>query len=173
MTTLKEAAVVDQAIISLLDDLMTKDRDATEGYKKASANVSEIKMKEMFIRFAKQRESFVDDLKNEIEQLGGTYSDKSSTLSTMHRIWIDIMGTFTGKDINSILKESLRGEEASLKDYDEALENKFIPDSSRAVITRNRDKVKKAVDELKKYIDNDGNDESTIRTSLAPDTMTK
>lgn len=145
-------AVVDEAIVGLLDDLMTKDRDATEGYIKASENVSDPDVKKMLMRFANQRIDFVEGLKKEIEDLGGDYKDRTSVMSTMHRIWMDIRGTFTGKDESIILNECLRGEEASLKDYEDAGSNEFLPESSRIVIERHRKAVAKSVMELKKAI---------------------
>ena len=147
-------ATVDKAVIDLLDDLMTKDRDAIEGYKKASDNVSELDYKEMFLRFARQRQKFVDSLKMEIQQLGGTYIDSYSFTSAVHRFWIGIIGTFTGKNSDFIMNECLRGEEASLNDYKVALENDLLPESTKSLIENHSKMIKEAIKEIKDNIDN-------------------
>ena len=146
-------ATIDKAVIDLLDDLMTKDRDAIEGYKKASDNVNELAYKELFLRYARQRQKFVDSLKMEITSLGGVFVDQYSFASTMHRIWMDMVGTFTGKNSDFILKECLRGEEAALGDYEDALSNDLLPKSTKSMIGNHLEMLKDAIDELKNHID--------------------
>jgi uncharacterized protein (TIGR02284 family) len=145
-------AKIDDMIINLLDDLMTKDRDAAEGYIKASENVSNPEVKKMLMRFSQKRIDFVEGFKKEIDNLGGDYKDRTSVLSTMHRIWMDIRGTITGKDELVILNECLRGEEASLSDYADAAANDFLPESSKKIIEKHKSIVEKSIEELKSYV---------------------
>ena len=147
-------ATVDQAIFDLLDDLMTKDRDAVEGYKKACDNVSELDTKELLLRFARQRKKFVDSLKSEIKLLGGVFVDASSFKSSMHRIWIDLVGTFTGKDEKTVLSECLRGEAAALNDYKEAVKNELLPEGTRSLINNHLEMIKKAIEEIENQLEN-------------------
>lgn len=146
---------VDQAIIQLLDELMTKNRDAIEGYMKAVESISNVKVRNLFIRFAEQRRLFVSELKIEIKALGGDYVDKSSWLSTIHRMWMDITAIVTGNDVTAILRECLRGEEASLSDYQEANENEYLPVSSRMLINKHQAKIALAIQELNELLNND------------------
>lgn len=146
------SATIDKAVIDLLDDLMTKNRDAIEGYKKASENVSELSYKEMFLEFARQRQKIVDQLKTELNILGGRFVDNYSFTSTVHRIWMDIVGTFSGKNSNAILKECLLGEEAALKDYESAIENDLLPESSKRLIHGQLEIIQETINTIKKHI---------------------
>ena len=145
-------AKIDNAVFTLLDDLMTKNRDAVEGYSKASANISELDMKETFIGYAKSREQFAGELKEEIDKLGGEFSRGSSLVSSVHRIWMELASAFVGKDSAFILKECLRGESAALADYQKASNNDFLPESSKQLIQKHHDYIESVIRNLKNKI---------------------
>ncbi len=145
-------AKVDKSIIVMIDNLMTKSRDANEGYLKASENVEDPAIQKALSQYASNRAGFVEALKFEIDQLGGYYEDRTSTTSSLHRFWIDLKGTLTGNDKDAILKECLRGENASLKDYDEALLNKELPTSTQVIIEDHHRKIAKTIKELERLI---------------------
>lgn len=152
---MKTRGKIDQAIFELLDDLMTKDRDATEGYLKAAENVSDSRFRDLFLRYSKQRGQFVKDLKTEIDRLGGDFEDRTSFLSTMHRIWMDIQGTFTGRDNQAILQECLRGEISARHDYQEAARNEYLPEPVKELILHHIELINKSIEEIESFIDND------------------
>jgi len=160
---------IDQAIYTLLDDLMTKDRDATEGYLKAAENIKERSAREMLLRYSNQRGRFVAGLKEEINRLGGEFADRTSFLSSMHRVWMDIQGTISGKDPQTILSECLRGEEAALKDYQEASENKFLPKKTKELIQNHIEKIESSIKELNDWLnDNSDNNQTTMKVEDMP-----
>lgn len=146
------SAQIDKAISKLLNNLLTTNRDAAEGYISACDNVKDIELKRTFLDYAQKRENFVQELKTEIDALGGAYEDKSSILAVAHRIWIGIKGSLTGSDIPSIVKECLRGEEASLADYDLASANAYIAESTKGLIERHRQTIQESISTLKKLM---------------------
>lgn len=145
-------AKIDKAVFTLLDDLMTKNRDAVEGYSNASSNISDMDMKETFISYAKKRKAFAEEWKEEIKELGGDFTKGSSIASTVHRVWMDIASTFTGKENVFILKECLRGELVALKEYKDAAKNNFLPDSSQKIIRNHIDFLEGVIRNLKDKI---------------------
>jgi uncharacterized protein (TIGR02284 family) len=145
-------AKIDQEIFTLLDDLKTKNKDAAEGYRKAADHTTDLDMKAIFVSYAKRRADFVEDMKNEIEELGGDFSAGTSLTSSAHRIWMNIISTFTGKDSTFILKECLRGEQASLEEYQEAASNELLPKSTKNLIERHRNFVQGVVNNLENKI---------------------
>ncbi|HKK75139.1 MAG TPA: PA2169 family four-helix-bundle protein [Saprospiraceae bacterium] len=145
-------AKIDKAVFNLLDDLMTKNRDAVEGYSKASSNISDMDMKETLISYAKRREAFAEEWKEEIKELGGEYTKGSSLASSVHRTWMDIASTFTGKENPFILKECLRGELVALKEYEDAAKNDFLPDSSQKIIRKHTEFLEGVIRNLKDKI---------------------
>ena len=70
----------------------------------------------------------------------------------MHRAWIDIKGTFSGKDEASILAEAERGEDSAVAAYREALENE-LPANLRAIVAEQYADVQRTHDLVKQYRD--------------------
>jgi uncharacterized protein (TIGR02284 family) len=145
-------AKIDQEFFTLLDDLMTKNKDASEGYRKAADHTADLDMKATFISYAKRRADFVEETKNKTKELGGDFSTGSSLTSTAHRIWMNMISTFTGKDSVFILKECLRGEQASLEEYKEAAGNETLPKSTKKMISRHKNFIQGALINLENKI---------------------
>lgn len=145
-------AKIDQEIYTLLDDLMTKNKDAEAGYRKAADSLSDLEMKAVFIRYAQRRANFVKELKQEILDLGGGYTTGTSFASSAHRVWMDMVSTFTGKDSTFIYEECLRGEKASLQEYEDATSNNLLPDSTKELIERHQGYIKGIINNLESKV---------------------
>lgn len=107
--------------ISTLNGLIETCRDGQEGFQEASTNISRSDLKKLFAEASTERATFVGELQREVRSLGGDPENSGSVAGALHRAWIDVKGTFTGKDDASILNECERGEDSAVATYRDAL----------------------------------------------------
>ncbi len=133
-----------------LNGLLLNCNDAKEGYLKAAGMVENEKLKDFFAEKSEERIKFALDLENEILAVGGKVHSTTSIVSSIHRVWMEIQSAFTS-DERGILSECLRGEYAALDDFNHATVVKGLPGSTRALIMRQREGIKRTVSELKRW----------------------
>ena len=93
-------------VISILNGLIETCRDGQEGFKEAAENSTNPQLKNFFRDVSRDRARYVGELQQEVRTLGGDPENTGSTAGALHRFWIDIKGTLTGKDDSSILSEA-------------------------------------------------------------------
>ncbi|HSE96805.1 MAG TPA: PA2169 family four-helix-bundle protein [Blastocatellia bacterium] len=139
-------------VISCLNDLIETCRDGQEGFKEAAENSKSPELKEFFNRVSLERSQFVGDLQQQIHLLGGDPDNSGSTAGALHRAWIDIKGSLTGRDDESILNEVERGEDSAVKAYQDALKE-GLPANINAIVESQYRQVKQVHDRVKKMRD--------------------
>lgn len=135
-------------VVSLLNDLITKNYDAEKGYKEAAEKVEHTSLKSYFEHQAKNRYDFGHELKAVIAKYGGEPEKGTSVVGDLHRTWIAIRDAFTSGD-KAIYDECIRGEEAFSKEYEDMLTDENLPNDVRDLIRKQKDSVDKALASLK------------------------
>jgi len=138
--------------VSTLNDLIETCRDGQNGFKEAAENVKSPDLKTFLNQIALERAQFVNELQLEVRTLGGDPQKSGSATAAMHRAWIDIKGTLTGKDDHSILSECERGEDSAVEAYKDALKLD-LPSNIRSTIERQFQSVKLVHDRVKQMRD--------------------
>ena len=138
--------------ISTLNDLIEICRDGQNGFKEAAENVKSPDLKTFLNQIAAERAQFVNQLQLEVRTLGGDPQKSGSTTAAIHRAWIDIKGTLTGKDDHSILSECERGEDSAVEAYKDALKLD-PPPNIRSTIERQFQSIKLVHDRVKQMRD--------------------
>ena len=123
-----------------LNDLLEKTYDAEKGFKKAAENVNHSSLKNYFNQKAQQRYDFGHELKTEIKSFGQEVDKGGSITGSLHRTWMDIK-SLVGDNEESMLEEAIRGEEASIKEYNEVLSETSLPPSTQTVLTQQKNKI--------------------------------
>ena len=136
-------------LINHLNELLEKNVDAVRGYKEAAKDVKNPSLKTFLERNASSRQSFVQDLKQEVVSLGGDPKDDTSVAADLHRGWINFKTALSGNDEESVLEECIRGEEAALKEYDSVMKDYEIPQGLRSKMQTQRDQIQQTHTELK------------------------
>lgn len=142
--------------ISCLNNLIETCRDGQNGFKEAAENVKNTELKSFFNQASLDRASFVGELQQEVRRLGGDPENSGSTSAALHRVWIDIKGTFTGKSDESILNECERGEDSAVDAYKDALKDENLPSDLRALVERQFSHIKQIHDQVKQKRDAKG-----------------
>ena len=139
-------------VISALNDLIETCRDGQEGFKEAADNVKNPEFKVFFNQMAMERGQFVGELQTEVRRLGGDPEKSGSTAGSIHRAWMSIKGTLTGKDDHAILSECERGEDSAVQAYQDALKL-ALPTNIVSTIQRQFQNIRQTHDRVKQMRD--------------------
>ena len=143
---------INKEAISILNDLIETSKDGEKGFQTSAEDIKNPAVKAFFLSRSTEIATAVRELQTEVRALGGDPETSSSVGGTLHRAWVDLKSTLTGKDDVAILNEVERGEDVALKAYKEALEKareKAVPSNVVTLIQKqltgvqaNHDKVK-------------------------------
>lgn len=132
-----------------LNNLLTKSYDAEAGYKKAAEKVNNAGLKNFFKNRAQDRYNFGHEIKEEVRSFGQEVDKGTSFTADAHRAWMDIKTAFTNDTDEAVLEEAIRGEKASVEEYNEILAKTSLPNSTRAVLEKQRNNIQNALNEVK------------------------
>ncbi|QTE22040.1 ferritin-like domain-containing protein [Polaribacter cellanae] len=138
-----------EKISNKLNELLEKNYDAEKGYLNSAENVDSSKLKIFFKNRASERSIFAKELRTEILSYGQIPEDDGSFKGTMHRNWMSLKSLFSSNDEEAILEEALRGEKASLDEYDEMLKEEAFAPSTRKMLENQRQQIQAAINSLK------------------------
>ncbi|TXD81642.1 PA2169 family four-helix-bundle protein [Subsaximicrobium wynnwilliamsii] len=126
--------------VKVLQKILEKNYDAEKGYTKAMKGATTPTLKAFLKQQAAQRSRFANTIDNRLRQLNEKPKEGGSTAGTMHRAWIDIKSSLTGNDDEAVLKEVIRGEKASVEEYQDVLKkHKFVPEITQELQTQLED----------------------------------
>lgn len=141
--------------VSTLNDLIETCKDGEEGYKKAAEKVQRTDLKSVFQQLASQRAQFAGELQQEVTRIGGKAETSGTVGGALHRGWMDVKGSVTGKDDHNVLEDSERGEDAAVDAYQEAL-GKDLPSDIRSVVEREYQLIQRAHNQIRSMRENTG-----------------
>ncbi|MFT4780453.1 MAG: hypothetical protein ACI9N1_002952 [Flavobacteriales bacterium] len=134
-----------EEISNKLNELLVKNYDAEKGYLKAIDNVNGDRLKMFFKRRSSERSEFAKELRTEILQYGQIPEESGSFKGVMHRNWMSLKSTFSSDNEESIIEEAIRGEKASLKEYNELIAEPNLPPTIDALLLKHRDLIQSAI----------------------------
>jgi uncharacterized protein (TIGR02284 family) len=139
---------INKEIFSTVHHLIERCKDGAKGYKTASEDVDDKDLKDLFKKYAVQRDSMITELQDQLHKMGHTDTESSSIEGTLHRAWIDLKSALTSKDRARVLEECERGEDYAVSAYRDALKHDF-PGELKAIIQQQYDDVKHAHDHIR------------------------
>ena len=140
-------------VVSTLNELIETCRDGQNGFKEAADNVKNPELKSFFNQASAERAQFLRELEVEVRRLGGDPEKSGSTTAAIHRVWMDLKGTFTGKDDHSILAECERGEDSAVDAYKEVINSKVLPSNLLLIVERQFQSVQQTHNRVKQMRD--------------------
>jgi len=140
-------------LVNNLQELLEKNYDAEKGFKKALEDSDSHGLKEFLKMQAVQRNRFATELDKEIRDLNEEPKENGSAAGSLHRAWIDIKTAFTGKDDEAVLEECIRGEKASVEEYEEKLEKNNFPPKITQVLDRQLQEIRTTLTEVRSLED--------------------
>ena len=137
-----------QDTISVLNDLIDNCFDSERGFQEAADNANDASIKRFFGEASRERGRYMLSLLREVRTLGGGYESRGTTGAALHRLWMNIIGTLSGRDDQSLLAEAERGEDSLLKSYEEAL-LKGLPLHIHSLLEAQHASIKRTQDLIK------------------------
>ncbi len=145
-----------EKLTDVLNELIKINNDRSEGYMNAANEVKslDVDLQATFATMADQSKKYAAELTNEVSRLGGEATSGTTGAGKIHRAWLDIKSTFSGKDRQAILDSCEFGEDAAQKAYKDALASDAeISAETRKLITDQQSALKTYHDTIKKYRD--------------------
>lgn len=145
--------------IEVLNDLIKINNDRIRGYEQALQDLKNVhnpmlqeNLHQLFINFIDQSRQNRNELGNEVQTLGGTMADDTTTSGKIYRGWMSVKAAFTGHDAKSILESCEFGEDAAQKAYHNALSDK-LPAYQEEIVQSQKNMLKMAHDKVKSLRD--------------------
>ena len=129
-------------LLDELGEILEKNMDAHKGYSKAAEKAESPGLKRYFEMKSKEREEFNMALKARIKSAYADFDDSPSAAGSIHRTWMDLKSIFSADDDEAMLEESVRGDKAALKEYDDVLEEEALPLNLRDLLLQQRSRIK-------------------------------
>ena len=134
-----------EEISEKLNELLVKNYDAEKGYLNAMSNVDDKNLKIFFKRRASERSQFAKELRTEILRYGEVPEDSGTFKGTVYRNWMSLKSALSSNNEEKILEEAIRGEEASLEEYDKLMKENNLPPTIDELIFRHRNSIQAAI----------------------------
>ncbi|WP_372753116.1 PA2169 family four-helix-bundle protein [Mariniflexile sp.] len=148
-----EITKVNKEIVDVLQELLQKNYDAEAGYKQIMQKAEDGLLKNWLQVKAKQRSQFANELDGLIRQLNATPATDGTVLGSMHRAWIDVKTTLSANTDEAILEECIRGEKASVEEYEKQLSKVSNYSDINMLIYQQMVSIKTALNTVKKLED--------------------
>lgn len=136
------------AVISMLNNLIETCKDGEQGFKEAAEGVERSDLKSTFYEYSQQRSQYAGVLQGLVRSLGGDPESDGSISGAVHRGWINIKAAVTGRDEEAILNECERGEDYAKEAYEDALKTS-LPSNVEDVLRQQSQGVQAAHNRVK------------------------
>lgn len=105
---------ISEKAMDVINDLIEINNDRVEGFEKASSALKEEhnSLTMVFNKLADQSRVNASELTGIVRINGGEAAEGTSASGALHRVWLDIKSIFNGNDLEAILSECERGEDA-------------------------------------------------------------
>ncbi len=127
--------------IERLNHLIHINKDAEAGFRTAAEQTENSELETLFDGYTKQHAKFAVELQQEIERLGGTFSDSGTFGGTLHRGFMDVKSALSGHSAKGILASCESGEESAESAYIDA-ENANPSGQTHTLIEKQRNQIK-------------------------------
>ena len=135
--------------ISILNDLIATTIDSADGYSEAAKDAGTSRFASLFTSRASERRGITGDLQRAVSSLGETPEDDGTILAGAHRVFVNLKSMVTGQDEKALINEVEAGEDHIKAKYEDALRDREISPTTRALIEQAYVSVKAGHDEMR------------------------
>jgi uncharacterized protein (TIGR02284 family) len=137
------------SISSILNDLIETSKDGEKGFRTSAENAKDPELKQVFLRRADDCARGAQQLQAIVSRLGEDPERTGSVAGAVHRGWVNLKASLTGRDDLAILEECERGEDVAKAAYRKALEQTELPADIREVVQKQYDGVVRNHDQVR------------------------
>ena len=134
--------------ISTLNTLTATLIDSVTGYEDAASNSEAGRFSQIFRERAQERQQCVQELRAEVQRLGGNPEDDGSFMGKTHQRFLDLKAAITGRDDQAIVNEVERGEDYLKEKFETALDSDELSGECREAVQRAFQSVREGHDQM-------------------------
>jgi uncharacterized protein (TIGR02284 family) len=136
---------------NVLNDIIQINNDRIEGYGKAADHIkeSEADLYNIFNAMAVQSKQFVSELRTQATDTSDVSDNETTVRGKIYRAWMDVKDKFSSNDRKAALESCEFGEDAALRAYDSALEEKDLSPRLRSLLESQRSAIKESHDKIR------------------------
>jgi uncharacterized protein (TIGR02284 family) len=135
--------------VEVLNDLVKIHNDRIQGYERATVEVDDADLKQLFTSFIGDSHKFKLALATEVQTFHKDIENTTSNSGDIHRTWLNVKAFFSGHTTKSVLEECEFGEDATQKAYRSAIEDEGVPAYIKDILTEQEVSLKAAHDKVK------------------------
>ncbi|CAM3829999.1 PA2169 family four-helix-bundle protein [Mucilaginibacter galii] len=135
--------------VEVLNDLIKIHNDRIQGYERATVEVEDADLKQLFTSFIGDSHKFKLALATEVQTFHKDIENTTSSSGDIHRTWLNVKAFFSGHTPKSVLEECEFGEDATQKAYKSAIEDEGVPAYIKDILTEQEVTLKAAHDKVK------------------------
>lgn len=136
-----------ETLIRSLNTLIRTNLEAHKGYKQAAENIADPEISTTLETMAQKHHKYVNDLSEVVDEMGGKPRDNSTTLGKFHAGWRNLEALLNNGDKSMLIDECVKGEQAAIKNYREALRHP-VPDGIIDMVWDQYDTIKATTQKL-------------------------
>lgn len=122
--------------ISVLNDLIAICSDGLEGFRTAAEAVQSSDAKSLFQSRVRMIEVAEVELKEVVRRLGGSPAEHGHAVASLHRGWMNLKTAVADRKDDAIISEVIRGEEAAVEHYRNAVRKQPLPPDVRVLVEK-------------------------------------
>ena len=138
--TVKEIATLNTLTATLIDSVT--------GYRDAADHAQSPRFQQLFRKFADERSSAVEMLRQQVTSLGGEAEGDGSFMGKTHQRFMDLKSAITGRDDKAIVNEVERGEDYLKEKFETVLKDVDLSTQSRGVVEQAFTSVRMGHDQM-------------------------
>ena len=143
---------INKNIVEELKSLVNTLNEGKERYLSAREVVNSIELKHMFLQFAEERATYVQELAMHINEHGGESNNQAvGILGALHRTWIDVKQALSSNEDEAVLGAIETGEQAAIEKYDKVLIQQNIFTSLIEILQKHRAGILEALKQVETY----------------------
>jgi len=106
-----------QDFSTAVQNLISTNRDAEQGFRAAADAVPDTTLKRMFVQLSTQRAGFATEIQKAVRDIGFEPPNPLGTAGTLRGVWISFKGAVLANKAHATLVEAERAEDDSLATY--------------------------------------------------------
>jgi uncharacterized protein (TIGR02284 family) len=126
-----------EEVAEILNGLLDTCQDGIDGFRTAATCVTDQRVRAALLGCVTNIEHAQQELRAEVQRLGGIPEAHGTVEGALHRGWIDLKSAGYGHAVSAVLDECERGEQDAVRRYEMALVTK-LPRDTRVMVARQR-----------------------------------
>ena len=120
--------------IEILNKLIEVCLDGELGYRTAAQHIQSSTLRIILTDHAVRRGQFAEELRTEVQRLGGSPNNSGSLAASLHRGWIALTSAISGSNAKAIIAACETGEVAAHHCYQTATSSDILSSDTRSMV---------------------------------------